>query len=72
MLVLVDGTTGKVINADGRAALSRDPSGESFPWLPPTTYDAIGTTLVKTDKSEVDAKVLQNKYFALYFSASWW
>ena len=31
-LVLLNAKTGTVITADGRAALSRDPAGENYPW----------------------------------------
>ncbi len=31
-LVLLDANTGAVITADGRAALSKDPAGEKYPW----------------------------------------
>ena len=34
-LVILD-AEGKVITKDGRAAISGDPSGADFPWVPPT------------------------------------
>lgn len=72
MMVLLDGKTGKVITTEGRAAMEKDPQAEKFPWLPPTVASAIGSTLVKNDGSQVDAKeALEGKYTAIYFSASW-
>lgn len=32
--VIIDGTTGKVINDSGRAAVMGDPEGKEFPWKP--------------------------------------
>eukprot|EP00281_Chroomonas_sp_CCMP1168_P022656 CAMPEP_0206235690 /NCGR_PEP_ID=MMETSP0047_2-20121206/13292_1 /ASSEMBLY_ACC=CAM_ASM_000192 /TAXON_ID=195065 /ORGANISM="Chroomonas mesostigmatica_cf, Strain CCMP1168" /LENGTH=410 /DNA_ID=CAMNT_0053659927 /DNA_START=64 /DNA_END=1296 /DNA_ORIENTATION=- len=72
MLLLIDGTTGKVISKDGRAAISKDPMAAKFPWTPPTIQSAMGPTFVKSDGSEVDAKAaLSGKHTAIYFSASW-
>jgi len=63
------GPDGKVITKDGREAVSNDPKGEKFPWIPPTpaekakiALDALGADLVgKTS----------GKYIGLYFSAHW-
>lgn len=49
----------------------KDPTAENFPWIPPTHKEAIGSELVKADGSKIDAKTLEGKYLALYFSASW-
>ena len=45
-LVLIDGDSGEVINRDGRAAISADPSGAKFPWRPPSVWEALGTELL--------------------------
>lgn len=37
--MLLDAKTGKVINANGRGAVSADPDGANFPWLPPAVQD---------------------------------
>jgi nucleoredoxin len=63
------GPDGKVITNDGREAVSNDPTGEKFPWIPPSpaekaklAIDALGPELMaKTD----------GKYIGLYFSAHW-
>jgi nucleoredoxin len=71
-LVLLDGKTGKVITMDGRSALSNDPKGAKFPWIPPTIAEAIGSKLVKNDGTEVDASAaLKGKTYGVYFSAHW-
>jgi len=38
-LVLLDAKTGKVINGNGRGAVSADPEGTNFPWEPPAVQD---------------------------------
>jgi len=71
-LILLDGKTGKKITKDGRSALSSDPKGEKFPWIPPTISEAIGSKLVKADGTEVDAgEALKGKTYGVYFSAHW-
>jgi nucleoredoxin len=60
---------GKVITKDGREAISKDPSGEKFPWVPPTpaekakiVLDTLGAELVHRTSG---------KFIGLYFSAHW-
>merc|ERR1711920_1157552 len=60
---------GKVITKDGREAVSKDPTGEKFPWTPPTAaekakiaLDTLGAELIGNTKG---------KFIALYFSAHW-
>ena len=73
-LILLDAKTGEVITKNGREAVSMDPTGEKFPWIPKPLSEIVGsarllkngsgdaTTLLKDCKAEV---------VALYFSASW-
>jgi len=60
---------GKVITKDGREAVSKDPTGEKFPWTPPTAaekakiaLDTLGAELVQKTSG---------KFIGLYFSAHW-
>merc|ERR1712054_322400 len=46
-LVILD-SDGNVITTDGRSAVTEDPTGENFPWVPPTFADSIGDTFVRT------------------------
>merc|ERR1712054_645881 len=70
-LVIVD-KEGKTITTDGRSAVTEDPAGENFPWIPPTFADiAANLTLVKNDGSEVPYSALQGKTIGIYFSAHW-
>merc|ERR1719247_3082368 len=56
---------------DGRSAVTEDPTGENFPWVPPTFADSIGDTFVRNDGSEVKYAELAGKTIAIYFSAHW-
>jgi nucleoredoxin len=70
-LVIVDGD-GKLINKDGRAAVSKDPTGENFPWKPKSLFDILGAAkLIGKDGAEQSGATLKGKVFALYFSAHW-
>lgn len=67
-LVILD-SDGATITTDGREAVSNDPKGANFPWIPPTaaekaeqTKEILGSDLV----GQADGK-----YVALYFSAHW-
>merc|ERR1711988_1387207 len=70
MLVIVD-KDGNLITKDGRSAVSSDPSGEKFPWVPPTYAECIGETLVRNDGTEVKYADLAGKTIGIYFSAHW-
>ena len=56
-LVLLDAKTGAVISADGRAALSKDPTGEKYPWVPPSPLEAPVTSAIFPVRSNVVAMV---------------
>merc|ERR1711988_823135 len=54
------------------SAVTEDPTGENFPWIPPTFADiTTNLTLVKNDGSEVPYSALQGKTIGIYFSAHW-
>merc|ERR1712217_476980 len=66
--VIVD-AEGALITRDGREAVSKDPTGEKFPWTPPTAaekaqvvLDTLGADLIGNTKG---------KFIGLYFSAHW-
>merc|ERR1711975_18303 len=70
-LVIVD-KEGKTITTDGRSAVTEDPTGSNFPWIPPTFSDVTtNLTLMKNDGSEVPYSTLQGKTIGIYFSAHW-
>merc|ERR1711988_324320 len=63
---------GKTITTDGRSAVTEDPTGSNFPWVPPTFAEVTANlTLVKNDGSEVPYSSLQGKTIGIYFSAHW-
>merc|ERR1712167_410593 len=63
---------GNTITTDGRSAISEDPSGENFPWVPPTFDEVMSDrVLVKNDGTEVPYASLSGKTIGVYFSAHW-
>jgi nucleoredoxin len=69
-LILLDAKTGAIITADGRNALSKDPSGEKYPWVPPSPLEVLGSKFV-TLSGESDGSAVKGKYVGIYFSAQW-
>merc|ERR1712225_45567 len=69
-LVIID-KDGTTITTDGRSAVTEDPTGQNFPWHPPTFADSIGDTLIRNDGTEVKYSDLAGKTIAIYFSAHW-
>merc|ERR1711988_611351 len=70
-LVIVD-KDGQTITTDGRSAVSEDPQGANFPWIPPTFSDVMeGLTLTRNDGTEVPYSSLTGKTIGIYFSAHW-
>merc|ERR1712113_1234609 len=66
--VIVD-PEGNTITTDGRSAVMEDPTGEKYPWIPPTpaekaksVLDCLGSDLV----SKANGRAI-----GLYFSAHW-
>jgi len=73
-LIILDGATGETINTDGRSAISDDPKGETFPWRPPTVWEALGDEFLsgsEDENVEIDALRGEGKVIGLYFSAHW-
>merc|ERR1719160_2448390 len=46
-LVILDGATGETITTDGREGVMEDPQGASFPWKPPSFWEALGTEFLQ-------------------------
>ena len=66
---VIIGADGSVINTEGREAVQKDPTGEKYPWKPPSAaekaalvLDALGPELVTQTGG---------KPIGLYFSAHW-
>jgi nucleoredoxin len=70
--VVILGPDGKLITADGRAAISSDPKGEEIPWKPKTFKEVFDDAVLccpgDTKKKGSD---LAGKVLGLYFSAHW-
>jgi len=69
-LVIV-GEDGETITTAGRKAISSDPSGEKFPWKPPTIREALSGDFVDGSGKTVQLDALSGKKIGLYFSAHW-
>uniref|UniRef100_A0A7S4GLY1 Thioredoxin domain-containing protein n=1 Tax=Oxyrrhis marina TaxID=2969 RepID=A0A7S4GLY1_OXYMA len=61
-------SSGEVITLDGRSAVSEDPTGANFPWLPEPF--SLGDSFVGKD-GDVPAASIAGKVKLLYFSAHW-
>jgi len=72
-LVILDGASGEVITKDGRSSVSEDPEFASFPWKPPTLWEALGEEVLSGDGEDVSISSLRGagKVLGLYFSAEW-
>jgi len=67
-LVILD-ASGEVITTDGRKAVSSDPTGAKYPWVPPTAAERAQAVL-DTLGPDLVAKA-GGKPIGLYFSAHW-
>lgn len=66
---VIIGTDGVVINADGREAVTKDPTGDNYPWIPPTKAEKAAAVLEALGP-ELVAQA-GDKPIGLYFSAHW-
>merc|ERR1711972_164914 len=62
------GPDGQTISTDGRNAVSKDPKGEKYPWVPPTAAEKAKTVL---DILGADVAKASGKAIGIYFSAHW-
>jgi nucleoredoxin len=67
--LVIIGPDGATITTDGRAAVSEDPSGTKYPWVPPTPAEKAKAVL-DTLGPELLQKI-SGKPIGLYFSAHW-
>jgi nucleoredoxin len=68
--LVVVGSDGELITADGRTNVMEDPSGKNFPWTPKTFEQTLPSKLASKD-GEVASSSLDDKHLMLYFSAHW-
>jgi len=66
---VVLGPDGKTITTEGRKAVTNDPKGEKYPWIPPTAAEKAKMVL-DTLGSAAITKV-GSKAIGIYFSAHW-
>lgn len=66
---VIIGPDGKTITTDGRTAVSKDPTGEKYPWIPPTPAEKAKRALELLG-SEITSKA-GDRPIGLYFSAHW-
>jgi len=66
---VVLGPDGKTITTEGRKAVTNDPKGEKYPWIPPTAAEKAKMVL-DTLGSEAITKA-GSKAIGIYFSAHW-
>merc|ERR1712232_1025270 len=66
--LVILGPDGKTITTDGREAVSSDPKGEKYPWVPPTAAEKAKAVL---DIFGADIAKAEGKAIGLYFSAHW-
>eukprot|EP00931_Biecheleriopsis_adriatica_P099575 TRINITY_DN741_c0_g1_i6.p1 TRINITY_DN741_c0_g1~~TRINITY_DN741_c0_g1_i6.p1 ORF type:complete len:417 (+),score=115.40 TRINITY_DN741_c0_g1_i6:109-1359(+) len=71
-LVILD-SNAKKITLDGRSAVSNDPEGKEFPWLPIPPKTLLEQAKLVSASGEVSIKQAMEgkKALALYFSAHW-
>ena len=68
---------GKTITTEGQRAVSSDPTGEKYPWVPPTKEEkgqmtlALLDGLVDKSGATYGKEKLAGKAIGLYFSAHW-
>merc|ERR1719277_1013119 len=70
MLVIINPADGSIITKDGRTRVMSDPTGEQFPWIPPTMPEAMPNQFLKGEEL-VDKSVIEGKTLGIYFSAHW-
>jgi len=69
-LVIINAVDGSVITMDGVQSVMSDPTGQKFPWIPPTFAEALGETFLKGEET-VGKEAIEGKHLGLYFSAHW-
>lgn len=70
-LVLVEGSTGKLITTSGKECLSEDLDGDEFPWYPKSFDNIISGSLLRQETLIDSKEALDGKIKGVYFSAHW-
>ncbi|CAK9055356.1 Nucleoredoxin [Durusdinium trenchii] len=70
-MIILDPTDGSIITEDGRSAVMKDPTGEKFPWKPPTFKEVMGKGEFLKGEGTVGPEAIAGKHLGLYFSAHW-
>jgi len=63
------GPDGKTITTEGRSAVTKDPKGERYPWVPPTAAEKAKMVLDILGPEAISKA--SGKAIGLYFSAHW-
>ena len=71
MLVLVDGSSGDVINTHAHTHITEDPDGTAFPWRQVPIQQLMNAPLVKQSTVVAGIDALEDKITLLFFSAKW-
>lgn len=71
-LIILD-ADGKLITKDGREAVSKDPTGEDMPWIPPKAKDLVEKMKLTgpAGTMTLTEAMAGKQALALYFSAHW-
>jgi len=69
-LIILD-SEGNLLNKNGRAVVSEDPTGEDFPWRQKSFSELFSTAKLLSKDGESSGADLKGKVFAFYFSAHW-
>ena len=59
-----------VLHCNGNSKITSDPTGSRFPWLLPSIFSDIGSSLL-SNRGLVSALSIKGKYIGLYFAAGW-
>jgi len=66
---VVLGPDGQTITTEGRKAVTNDPKGEKYPWIPPTAAEKAKMVLDTLGSEAI--KKIGSKAIGIYFSAHW-
>lgn len=70
-LVLIDGSTGKLITDKGRDCLSDDVDGKNFPWETKSLENILDGKLLKGSDTADSNSALTGNIKGFYFAAHW-
>lgn len=70
--MIVESSTGRVLNSDAKNNVEADPEGLEFPWPDPTVSDLLkGPVLFRGECHDLEAMLEAKTVLGLYFSADW-